>query len=216
MMEDAGSNQTLGAASNDASLLYVCDALVALLDPFAEVVLHDWATQTISHISGKLSYRKVGDPSFIDDLDPHSGQVPIFGPYRKTNPDGQQIKSISVLIRNERGDPVSLLCINVDISRFEAAQAALSHFISVPQASQNNPLADDWLETLNNFVARWRIENGLSDALLTVENRHLLLSVLHDRGVFDRPKAVDAVAMAIKVSRATIYNDLKQVEQPKG
>ncbi len=214
-MDDAGSNQTLKAATNNASLLHVCEALATLLDPFAEVVLHDWTTQTISHLSGKLSYRKVGDPSFIDDVEPHSGQGPIFGPYRKTNPDGRQIKSISVLIRDERGDPVSLLCINVDISRFEAAQAALSHFISVPQATQKNPLADDWLETLNSFVAHWRIENGLPDAPLTVDNRHKLLSVLYGRGVFDRPKAVDAVAMAIKVSRATIYNDLKQVEQPK-
>ena len=203
------------AENNQTTLLHVCDALVALLDPFGEVVLHDWATQTISHLSGRISDRNLGDPSFIDDVDPQNGQGPIFGPYRKTNPDGRQVKSISVLIRNEHNDPVSLLCINIDISRFDAAQAALKRFISVPQASQNNPLADDWLDTLNSFVARWRIENGLSDALLTVENRHRLLAVLHDRGVFERPKAADAVAMAIRVSRATIYSDLKNLDQPK-
>lgn len=212
MMADATSHLQSVTALSPANLVHFCDALVALLDPFAEVVVHDWETQTIAHLSGKLSHRKVGDPSFIDDVQPQSEEGPIYGPYRKTNPDGRQIKSISILVKNERGDPVSLLCINIDISRFEAAQAALSHFISVPQTAQNNPLADDWLETLNSFVAGWRLENGLSDDMLTAENRRRLLSVLHDRGVFERPKAVDAVSMAIRVSRATIYNDLKQIE----
>jgi predicted transcriptional regulator YheO len=215
MMDDARTQLHSVTTASQTSLLNLCDALVALLDPFAEVVLHDWETQTIVHLSGKLSDRKVGDPSFIDDVDPYADDGPIFGPYRKTNPDGRQIKSISVLIKTESGAPASLMCINIDISRFDAAQAVLSHFISVPQATQSNPLADDWLDTLNSFVAHWRIENGLSDDLLIVEDRRSLLSVLHERGVFDRPKAADAVSMAIKVSRATIYSDLKQIEQAK-
>ncbi|WP_299734521.1 PAS domain-containing protein [uncultured Roseobacter sp.] len=197
------------ANTPQTDLINICDALVKLFDPFAEVVLHDLKTQTISHIAGQLSHRQIGDPSFIDGINPRKDYGPVFGPYRKTNPDGRQIKSISILFRNDVGNPASLLCINMDTSRFAAAHADLSRFISIPSDDHDNPLADDWLDTLNRFVADWRIEKGISGTSLSVENRRRLLKVLIERDVFDRSKAADAVARAIGVSRATVYNDLR-------
>lgn len=192
-------------------MVQICEAIVQLFDPFAEAVLHDLGSQTISHISGPLSARQVGDASFIEEVDLSHAPGPVFGPYRKTNPDGRQIKSISVVLHDQAGVPSSLLCINLDTSRFEAAHALLSRVISVPSGGQDNPLADDWLDTLNSFVAGWRLENAVGDAALSVENRHRLLAALTERRVFDRPKAADAVARAVGVSRATIYNDLKSL-----
>lgn len=194
----------------------ICDALAILFEPFVEVVLHDWGSQTITHLSGTFSNRKIGDPSFIDELDVATNLNTVFGPYRKTDAHGRQIKSISILIRDQTGDPASLLCINVDISRFEAASALLSQFVSIPKLQQDNPLADDWLDTLNSFVAKWRIKQGVGDGQLNLEARHELLRLLHARGVFDRSKAADAVATAVNVSRATIYNDLKALSLSKG
>lgn len=203
-------------ALDQTGLMHLCDAFVRLLDPFGEVVLHDWRSQTISYISGQLSNRQVGDPSFVDDLELGNDPGPVFGPFRKTNPDGRLIKSISILFNDADGNPTTLLCFNIDTSRFEAAHALLSHFISIPEGGQDNPLADDWLENLNTFVARWRIENGLTEAPLSVGNRHRLISALIEKQVFERSKAADAVAAAIGVSRATVYNDLKLLEQTTG
>ena len=152
-------------------MFQICNALVSLLDPFGEVVLHDLETQKIVHITGHLSQRQVGDASFLDDFDLRKDPGPVFGPYRKTNPDGRQIKSISVVLHGDAGQPARLLCINMDTSRFEAAHAVLSTFISVPTEDRGNPLADDWLDNLNRFVADWRISNGITDRSLTVENR---------------------------------------------
>ena len=116
-------------ALNQTGLMHLCDAFVRLLDPFGEVVLHDWRSQTISYISGQLSNRQVGDPSFVDDLELGNDPGPVFGPFRKTNPDGRLIKSISILFNDADGNPTTLLCFNIDTSRFEAAHAVVAfHF----------------------------------------------------------------------------------------
>jgi predicted transcriptional regulator YheO len=42
--------------------------------------------------------------------------------------------------------------------------------------------------------------------------RRRLLFELRERGVYDRPRAADAVASALSVSRATVYQDLKDMQ----
>ncbi|MEM9044829.1 MAG: PAS domain-containing protein [Pseudomonadota bacterium] len=195
-----------------AHLEAICNAMVSLLDPFGEVVLHDWVEQKILYIAGRLSHREIGDPSFMDEIALPESTGPVIGPYRKTNPDGRQIKSISILMRDTAGDPKHLLCLNMDVSRFDAAQVALSHFTSVSAENQQNPLARDWLEPLHEFIANWRVKRGLVDGALSVECRQSLIAALMDEGVFDRPKAAEAIARAIGVSRATVYGDLKSLQ----
>ncbi|MEM1431827.1 MAG: PAS domain-containing protein [Pseudomonadota bacterium] len=209
MTEQVRAEGARGEPEIPDDLRALCEAFTALLNPIGEVVLHDWEAQTIRYIGGRLSNRAVGDPSLMDEVDLPENAGPVFGPYRKTNPDGRAIKSISVRLRGAADDAPLLLCLNIDTSRFEAAQLALSQFTSIAQDQRDNPLADDWVDALNGFVARWRMENGLTEAALSVPQRRALLTALMDRGAFDRPKAAEAVALATGVSRATIYNDLK-------
>ena len=42
----------------------ICDAIVRLMDPLVEIVIHDIAQNSIAYISGKLSNRAVGEASF--------------------------------------------------------------------------------------------------------------------------------------------------------
>lgn len=206
------TDPNLARLRDDArDLTSIFDAVVQLLDPFGEVVLHDWVQQKILYISGRLSHRQAGDPSFMDEITLPAGSGPVIGPYRKTNPDGRQVKSISVLMRDAAGDPDLLLCINIDISRFDAAQVALSHFIAVPDDTHQNPLARDWLEPLHEFIASWRVNRGLVEGALSPDSRRSLIAALADQNVFERPKTAEAVARAIGVSRATVYGDLKSL-----
>ncbi len=200
--------------SQDLELL--CDALVRFLSPFGEVVLHDITTQSIRYISGNLSNRQIGDPSFLEELDLSTQSDPIVGPYRKTGADGRVIKSISVLLRNDRQSPGLLLCINMDVSRFDAAREALSALVGNSAAGHENPFVDDWLEKLNGFIAQWSLEHGMTIKGMSPENRKRLLVALKARGVFERPKAAVAVAAALQVSRATIYQDLRTVSPAEG
>jgi D-arginine utilization repressor len=196
--------------AHDDNLHQLCIALHSFLAPFGEIVIHDLETETIARIAGNLSNRKVGDPSFLDELGAATASTSVFGPYSKTNPDGRLVKSISVVFRDNLGRAVTLFCINLDASHFEQARAALSMFVNIPEVA-NNPFADDWLDHLNRYVAEWCMTQGVSNTRLSPHDRLRLLRVLKDKGVFDRPKAADAVAAALSVSRATVYQGLKEL-----
>lgn len=46
----------------------ICDAIVRLLDPLVEIVIHNIQKNNIVYINGKLSGRKMGDLSLLYNL----------------------------------------------------------------------------------------------------------------------------------------------------
>ena len=97
----------------------VAEAFAKLLHPFAEVVIHDLAKDCIVAIYNPISKREVGDPSYFDGLD--FGADPdenVIGPSEKLNYDGRRLKSISIVLRNDKGKAVGSICVNMDIFRF--------------------------------------------------------------------------------------------------
>ncbi len=95
----------------------ICDAVALLFQPYAEVVLHDVASETVVYIAGTFSKRVLGEPSLLDQVSFGPGETTI-GPYEKINWDGRRIKSVSVVLTADEG-PVGVLCINVDVSHFQ-------------------------------------------------------------------------------------------------
>ena len=87
------------------------NAIVLLLDPLVEVVIHDLDSETICFIAGQLSQRRIGDSSLLDNeaIEQNLDQMT----YPKLNFDGRLIKSISVPV-----DENLLICINCDVSVF--------------------------------------------------------------------------------------------------
>ena len=49
----------------------LCDAIALLLQPQAEVVLHDLATETVAYIANPFSRREIGEPSLLHEIDIH-------------------------------------------------------------------------------------------------------------------------------------------------
>ena len=194
---------------SDTTTHNLCEAIVRLFAPFGEAIVHDVKSGTVSHVHGKHSTREVGEPSFLEDMKIDDWTSDILGPYRKTEPDGRSIKSISILQRDAAGAPSELVCINVDVSQFEAARVLLSGLISVPD-EEPNPLANDWLEKLNVFVANWTMDRGVRLKDLQTDDRRELVQELEQNGVFEQKNAAQAVAKVLGVSRATVYQDLRK------
>lgn len=188
----------------------LAQGMVRLFAPFCEVILHDLKTGTVADVMGMQSTRMIGEPSYLDDLNFYDWTDNIQGPYRKTMPDGRSVKSISILCRSSNDEPKELLCINIDVSQFEVARALLSAFTSIPEKEVSNPLANDWLEGLHTFVANWTFEKGVQLKDLQSDMRKNLISELEKNDVFKQKNAAQAVAKAIGVSRATIYQDLRK------
>ncbi len=51
---------------NLSNYILICDAIVRLIDPLVEIVIHDIVDDRVIYVNGKLSNRKIGDASLFD------------------------------------------------------------------------------------------------------------------------------------------------------
>ena len=190
----------------------MADAIAALLFPFAEVVVHDLASQTIVHIAHNLSRRELGDASALDDL-AHSHTESVIGPYEKQNSDGGRMRSVSVVVHNDASAPIGVVCINLNVAAFEQARATLDLFVTgariVPQPAEL--FRDDWQERINTFLHQWLADRQLALAGLSRERKRELVTALERDGAFRGRSAANYVATVLGIGRATVFTYRKKV-----
>lgn len=191
----------------------VAEAMTALLSGFAEIVIHDIATQKIVHIANNISKRQLGDASALDEVTFEDDEN-LIGPYEKLNWDGQKIRSISVVLRDDDSTPIGMMCINMKISAFESAKAMLDMLLSGYQVtSQPEKLfQDDWQERINIFVNDWLKQHHLSIDVLTYANKRELVHALYQEGAFSGKSASDYIANVLNMGRATVFKYLAEVK----
>lgn len=188
-----------------------------LLHPFAEVVIHDLEKDQIEAIYNSFSQRVVGDDSYLDrwdfTVDPEEN---IIGPYEKINYDGRRLKSISLVLRNDKEKAVGFLCINMDISVFENYRDTLQMFLSNNDGNisedKQSLFKDDLYEQINMFVQNYCREQGVSLERLNREDKKALILNLRDKRAFNGKNATNYIARILNISRATVYNYLKESE----
>ncbi|MCO6058396.1 PAS domain-containing protein [Pseudomonas sp. MOB-449] len=193
----------------------IADAIATLFFPHAEVVLHDLRTQKIDYIANNISKRCVGDDAALEDMLSEDVDERNIGPYEKLNWDGQKVRSVSTVLRDAQGAPLAVLCINLNISMFEAAKAALDLFLSsnklIPQPDAL--FRDDWQERINTFLHNWLRQRQLGLNLLTREHKRELVLALHAEGAFKGKSAANYVANVLNMGRATVYKHLKELKE---
>lgn len=197
---------------SDLPLYYaVGQAISALLYPYGEVVIHDLSTGRIAAIYNNLSKRLVGSESLLDDLGSISEMPDVFPVYCKTNYDGKKIKSTTATLRDKKGTPIGLLCINLDLSKWEELSCFLGEWVgNISQINQPKVLfKDDWREKINSYVSEYLKQEGVSLKALTKEKKRELVGNLRREGAFQAKHAAAYVADVLGLSRATIYNYLK-------
>lgn len=187
----------------------VAEAISLLFAPHVEVIIHDFKTKCVGAVFNNLSKRKIGEDSLLEEMEKLSDQE-VYPPYIKMNGDGRKMKSVSALLRNPAGKPIGLLCINLDISKWEQ----MHHFIlDLIQTNVEQPdclFKNDWREKINVYVSTHLKNNGLSlESLDRAEKRELILE-LWQEGAFETKNAASYVADVLKISRATVYNYLKE------
>lgn len=182
--------------------------------PFCEVVLHDLTdpTRAILAIHNNLSGREVGQPATELGLariaDPHYPQV--IANYTNTFADGRQVKSTSIGIKDEGGEYVAALCLNVDLTLFQGLQAAIGQFTrrddrTGAQESLNPGSAD----AIRAYIDAFAAGRATTPRALATEDRRMLLRELKGTGHLQVRRAADVIAAHLGVSRATVYADTK-------
>ncbi|TDQ77678.1 putative transcriptional regulator YheO [Dongia mobilis] len=188
-------------------------AIAALLAPWAEVVIHDLKRDRIAGIWNAFSRRRPGDPSLLGDDPELIGDSDIYGPYEKAGSDGGRLKSVSAALRDESGRRVGLLCINFDVVIFDQAVDLLRAFAVADRPRPEPIFAQDWREQINLGIRAFLQERGLALKALDRADRVAMIATLDRQGLFATRNAVQHVADALGLSRATIYNLLNDARE---
>jgi len=203
----------------------IADAVAKLLHPYAEVVIHDILEEVIVHIVNPFSKRRVGDSSYLGlngNLSDFGLERNVLGPYEKEGANGQRIRSITAVLRDEEDRPVGILCINLDFSpleaAFESAQELLSGLIR-PADVEARPeviFREEWRELIKLEIRAFRLEKSLARDSMNAGDRRELMRRLDQKGLFYARKSVEQVASYLAISRATAYKDLNEIRKDNG
>jgi D-arginine utilization repressor len=185
------------------------EAISLLLFPHAEVVIHDLKTGCIGAIFNNFSKRAVGDDSLLDEVKHLSDTEDVFPPYFKINWDGRKMKCVTAVLRNHRGKATGLLCINLDISKWEEMHRFILDLIKPATEMPDFLFKNDWKEKINIYVSSYLKQHALRLESLDKNEKKKLLHALHEEGAFNTKNAASYVADVLQISRATVYNYLK-------
>lgn len=193
----------------------IAKAVAALLAPHAEVVIHDLTEDRIFYICGNYSGRKKGDNSLLGQTKFEAKSDQFYPPYFKSSQDGEPQRSVSAVLADEDNIPKGLLCINVDIGEIEQAKKILSEFMPRPSTNeQPNELFEfDWREQINLILGNYLNDTHKKLKHLTRRERCELTQQLKGKGLLEARNSIDHLAKSLNVTRATIYNYLKNTDK---
>jgi len=176
-----------------------------------EVVLHDLQTHTIAHIENPFTLRKIGDSSHIETENYASdlGSNDTIAPYKKYAPDGSKLKSVSALIRDDQGQPIGLLCMNLRIDDFEKSIEVLNA-LSLIQGPETDLLKNDWREVSNSIIGNVLAERKIKLAQAKRADKLAIISKLCDADIFASRGSAEYISQALGISRANLYQLLRE------
>lgn len=198
--------------------LPVLEGVAKLFHPYVEAVLHDLQTGDIAAVYNNLSKRAVGDPSAISKFVGESiDEFPdVFEPYYKMNWDGKKFKCVSITVRDDSGNPVGLICFNFDTSVFSSIAQNLMELLAITSKEAQNPIeqfTEDWQARVNECIGNYLKENHVTLKVLTKDQKQEAVNRLYNHGLFNYRNAASYISEQLNVSRATIYNYLKEEKE---
>ena len=188
-------------------------AIVELFHPFVEAAVHDLRKGKIIAIYHNISQRKVGDPSPLKELKVNIHDFPdYFAPYYKENWDGRPLKCTSITLRDNRGKAVGLICFNVDTSFMQDAHHLLEAFLKKKDKAANpiELFGAQCEEQAMGIIQQYLDDKHLALKFLNREQKKEVVLQLFRKGIFNYKSAAPFIAKKLNISRASVYNYIKQ------
>jgi predicted transcriptional regulator YheO len=201
-----------------ASYIPVAEGLARTLGEHCEVVLHDLTDLSSSIVAihnSHVSERDSGAPMTNLGLKilrhGQEGKDLILNYKNKAIKD-KVIKSSSMLIRDEGGNVIGCLCINVDITHIKMMENILMNLTSMDQneEKEEESFSPSITDLMNQMVEECAKRMGKPIPLLSKDERISFVMLLDQMGLFLVKGAVQHVADLLDVSKFTIYNYLEK------
>ncbi|EKY5001763.1 transcriptional regulator [Citrobacter amalonaticus] len=187
----------------------IAKGLSETFSPFCEVVVHDLKDpeHAIMSIHNNLSGREAGQPATELGLARiASPDFPeIIANYGNQFADGRPVKSTSISIKDEKGNYVAALCLNVDMTLFRGMQSALARFTETESSPVREHLDPGSTEVIRQRIDDFAAKRATTARALKTEDRKVLIQQLRKEGLLNVRKSMDTVAQHLGVSRATAY-----------
>lgn len=207
----------------------VVEMLRSVVGPNVEIVLHDLTQpqrSVVAIANGHVTGRAIGssildgprdDKAFAHAIaqlapgEPSSSTV-VSG-YPTLTPAGQPLKSDTVIFRDRAGLPFAALCINSDMTVFEAAASWLESVLhggrrETPARAHRQPEVDVLMQEILEEAVR---TIGKPARTLSRAEKVTAVERMMRRGVFSVRGSIEKVATALGVTRFTIYNYLDEI-----
>lgn len=201
------------------NLIDIANVIVETFGKNCEVAVHDLddLQKSLVYISGNVTKRKPGAPItdlVVKALRKEGNEVKNITNYRTSTVDGRPIKSSTCFSRNSNGEVVCALCINFEITEYLNSISMIENFIRV-DSKKHQDKAETFAslpnETISSLFDEAVAQIGKQPTTMTAEEKIKLVEKLEYKGAFMIKGAVDQIALAMGVSKFSVYSYLKKV-----
>ena len=201
-----------------ALLKQISVGIAKLFTPHCEVVIHDFSDLecSIIHMEGNISGRKVGGGA-TDLLLTHARNgdtLRDFHNYQTSLPNGRNMKSCTMFLRDKSGVAYGAFCINLDVSIFAGIHRILGEFLALDAGLEvSETLSDDIQRTIHSILREAVNDMGTELPIMSKDEKIDLIARLDEKGAFQVKRAVPLIAEELRLSRSTIYNYLAEARE---
>ncbi len=208
----------------------ITEFLGKALGPDYEVALHDLTSKHQSLVAianGHISGRQPGSPLTNAALHMLSSKAyetdDFLCNYKGIAENGHLLRCSTMFIRDETGQPVGMLCINFDDSRYQELQEKLfsivhpDAFLKQYPAIQTPPVTVTENFPMDIPALMQKIFDDATMPLtspvnrLNQEERKDIVEKLNEQGLFQLKGAISFVAKQFSCSTATVYRYLSEI-----
>ena len=199
--------------------LKVAEFIAAVFGSHIEAVVHDYrkpGSSIVAIFNGHVTDRKVGGRTSDVGYKRLTGTFPdIAINYPNQGSKGELLKSSGLAIRNEEGDLIGALAINIDVSLYEKIQSHLQILLHT-NVIEGSPEKEDFhfLESskeMRRMIQDTLIRLNLHAKKLSKKDKSAIIQILSAEGIFKVRGSVQLVSESLQMSRPGVYQYLREL-----
>ena len=194
-----------------------------MFSPFLETIVHDLRQPESSIIciyNSHVTGRKIGDPATNLSLKRLEDKVPDeLINYENESPDGREMKSSAVSIRNDKNKIIGVFSLNMDVAFFKQFQFSLSMLLeSTPLELELEEGREQFFpgspkKEIQHAIQKLLTAKGWVAKTMASVQKRIIVQELFKRGELNKRGAVTIISKELGISRPSVYNYIRSTHK---